>query len=253
MTNTRKLLSVIGKSLAAVAAIVLVAPSMAFAVPVVFFGENLNPGGAVSGAPLTAHDAFLASLIGVGTETFEGQAGQEAPLNLTFPGSSGNITATLAGQGGVCDTASTVVGGIGCNGFGRFPTSGNSWFHTTAPGFSVSFSSAISAFGFYGTDIGDFSGQLTATTAGGDIVNFVVPHTVDAPNGSLVFWGFIDADTSYTSITFGASNGTDVFGFDDLIIGDQKQVVPTPEPMTLSLLGLGLVAIAGLRSWRNRA
>ncbi|MCG8614058.1 MAG: PEP-CTERM sorting domain-containing protein [Pseudomonadales bacterium] len=143
-------------------------------------------------------------------------------------------------------------GGIGC-GNGRFPTSGDQYYHTSSAGFEIEFSTGISAFGFYGTDIGDFNGQLTATTAGGAVEVFNIAHTQNAPNGSLLFWGFIDKETSYTTLTFsntGSSN--DIFGFDDLIIGDIGQIVAVPEPAGLALLGAGLLGF-GLSRKRKSA
>ncbi len=144
------------------------APS-AIALPTVFFGEDLNPGGVVplGGNAATARAQFLSQLVGVGNEDFEGiLEGTLPPINLSFPGSSGSITATLSSpSGGVCDTGSGTVGAIGCNGFGRFPTSGDQWFHTT-DAFSIQFSSNVAAFGFYGTDIGDFQGQVNADAHG---------------------------------------------------------------------------------------
>ena len=134
------------------------APS-AVALPTVFFGEDLNPGGIVpvGGNAATARAQFLSQLVGVGNEDFETiPAGTVPHIDLSFPGSCGTITATLSStSGGVCDTVSGTVGGIGCNGFGRFPTSGDQWLHTSTE-FTIDFSSPVAAFGFYGTDIGDF-------------------------------------------------------------------------------------------------
>jgi len=220
---------------------------LAHAVPVVYFGENLAPGATVSGDPVTARNNFLAGLTGVGSEDFESTAaGTTPPLALTFPGSTGSITATISSAtGGVCNTASGTVGSIGCNGFGRFPTSGTNWYHTTDV-FTITFSNPISAFGFYGTDIGDFTGQITATLNGGATVSLTIPSTINAPNGSLIFWGFIDSADSYTSLQFGnTASGSDVFGFDDLVIGDQGQVIP--EPATLALFGLGFATLGAMR------
>lgn len=244
---------ILGLSLAAAA-------SSAIAVPSIFFGEDLNPGGVVpaGGNAATARASFLSQLAGVGNETFQSIAtGTVPPLALSFPGSIGSITATISTSssipGGVCDTVTAaLVGGIFCNGFGRFPTSGTHWYHTTDQ-FRIDFSDPISAFGFFGTDIGDFSGQLTATLVGGATVNLTIPNTVDAPNGSLLFWGFIDSAASYTSIQFvNTQAGTDVFGFDDMVIGDERQVIPASEPGTLALMGLVLVGLGFTRRWVHR-
>jgi hypothetical protein len=100
--------------------------------------------------------AFLANLVGVGTETFEGFAdGSDAPLAVTFPGAG---TATLLGSGFIDNVPS------GTNGVGRFPISGNQYWDSSFS-FSINFSAPVAAFGFYGVDIGDFSGHLTLTLA----------------------------------------------------------------------------------------
>ena len=127
-------------------------------------------------------------------------------------------------------------------------------------GFTLTFTEAITAFGFYGTDFGDLAGALSidllrnSTDAKGD--SFTVQHTIGSDAaGGLVFWGFEDAE-GYMAIRFNISqtntapNRFDVFGFDDMVIGRRASTPPpdpVPEPATIALAGLSLAALAATR------
>jgi hypothetical protein len=234
-------------------ALSLTAATVAHAAPTLFFGENQTPSATVSGAPLTARTNFLASLSGVSSQGFEGfTTGTSAPLTLGFTGSGGTtLGATLTGSGSVADFAGSA---------GRFNTTagGSKWWEVSG-NFAISFATPISAFGFYGTDIGDFNGQVTLDlldTTGAHTL-LTVANTVNGNNGSLLFWGFVDSAKTYSQITFGNTNsGTDFFGFDDMVIGDTNQVCTVncgtiPEPTSLALVGLGLFA-AGMSARKAR-
>ena len=210
-----------------------------------FFGEDLYPGGSVAGAvnSQAAADSFYSHLTNVGVEDFESFSnGDSAPIVADF-GAAG--TATITGDGSI----------YGPSGAGRFATSGTHyWEVSTESGFTLTFSDPVAAFGFWGTDIGDFLGQLIVTLSNGTSYN--VPHTINAPNGSALFWGIIDTDSLFSSVSFTKDQGaasSDYFGFDDFTIGSETQVVPepgsVPEPSTFILLGLSL---AGLMTFRKR-
>jgi hypothetical protein len=210
---------------------------------VTFFGEDLNltgdPRVATPANSSAASGRFLANLASVGTETFEEfRTGTFVPLSVNF---SGLGSALLSGTG-------TVVGGN--DGGGRFPISGTQYLLTDAGGgFNLRFSSAVSAFGFYGTDIGDFGGQilLTLTDVNGQISTLTVPNTVGSngsTSGSVLYFAFLDNADAYTNIQFSDTSVPDVFAFDNISVGS---VNAAPEPGAFALMGLGMVSLFGLR------
>ena len=234
------------------------------------FGELLIPIPAQStyGAPATARGEFLNKLNGTaGSHDFENNGIwnlADTPLGVRFnngtTGTGANvIDATLAGTGQV----GTATGG-------RFnTTAGGSRFLQVSTGteFTLSFSTAIAAFGFYGTDIGDFGGVLslilTPWNGGPDETLVVRPQSNQAAaSGALLFYGFADMSSEYRRITFvslGTTSDQDFFGFDDLVVADRGQIrVPTtppgvPEPGSLALAGLALFAAGYARKARKAA
>lgn len=220
--------------LAGVALATVTSPANAAAT--IFFGENQNPGGAVSGDPETARNSFLSNLsAGVNTEDFESLATGAPPLPLVFNGGLGPITATLTGTGALVGSPVT----------GTFATSGSQFYDNQFDSFTISFDSAIAAFGFYGTDIGDVSAALEITLDMGLASErmFTVNNTIDGNNGSLLFWGITDTANPFTTVSF-AQSGSDRFGFDDLTIGDVSQVTGgVPEPGTWAMMLLGFFGL----------
>jgi len=213
-----------------------------FAAPFTFFGYDTGLGENQRLTTYTnaaaASENFLSYLIGVGTEDFEDvSVGSYSPMQLIFPGTG---TATLTGSGARIDSTN----GNGTNGVGRYAISASHYVESGDKGFTVTFSDPVSAFGFWGVDIGDFGGDLIIQTTNGS-------YTLDTknnPGGSVLFWGIIDTDL-FKSVTFSnTAAGTDYFAFDDMTIGSLAQVDPeklseVPEPNTIALVGAGLTGV----------
>jgi hypothetical protein len=226
------------------------------AAPVTFSGIDNNGNANVALATTPNSDAarnnFFTNLVGVGTETFETQTvGNTSPLPINF-GAAG--TATLLGGGIVASVTPGTTNGFGRS---RVPSASSSHYWEVSAGgagnFSVGFSAPISAFGFYGIDIGDFAGTLTLelTDTLNNVTNLAVPAAaINVADGSVLYFGFYDLSTQYTSIAFQTTTGTgDTFAFDNFSIGSFDQVVPAPEPVSIAVLGTGLL---GLRFVRRR-
>jgi hypothetical protein len=236
-----------------------VAATSAHSTPTTYFGENASPSKSVLGDPVAARNSFLQQL----TDTVQ-SLDFEAPsfvvdtnagsngLVLHFNGSSGSkIDATLRGDGIVSKDTSS----------GRFNTTTpvtppGQWWDTSAFQFTIEFSTPISAFGFYATDVGDFRGLLSLKLYSNNVhvKTLDISNTFDTSttNGSLLFFGFVDRSIKYDKISFvtnypPASSQVDYFGFDDMVIGDLAQVKAVPEPASFGLMALGLLAVAAAR------
>lgn len=220
------------------------------AAPVIFFGEDLSVGASVGPNSVAARNNFLSSLTGVGSENFESFAGGTGtPISVSFPGSVGSISANLTSTGGVSvDNAPNA---------GRFATSGSNYLEVSSgSAFTLTFGTAIGAFGFYGTDIGDFVPSnmvITLTDINSVTTQQIVGHSIGSGgNNNSLFWGFTDTTNTYTSITFSNPGGGDIFGFDDFVIGDQQQIVAVAEPGMIAVFGLGLLGL-GIARRKRRA
>jgi hypothetical protein len=213
----------------------------------IFFGEDLGLGETtrlpVDQRPNSdaAQADFLSKLMGIGTEDFETiPVGSTTPLNLIFPGSTGNITATLVDSGSVENIPT------GTNGFGRYPSSGDQLFNDVSSELDIFFDQDIAAFGFVGIDVGDFDGQIIADIRNDGVLieSILIDTTINAPGGSITFFGIIaeGAGEFFDEIDFlDTAPGVDFFGYDEMTIGDPQQII-VPEPGTI----LGLLAVGGL-------
>jgi hypothetical protein len=250
------------KSLRMVVAICFVV-SLALVTPVLvvygaateFFGEDLGLGEGTRLASwpnaAAAEAEFLSHLSGVGTEDFESFTdGAGAPLSIDF-GAAGN--ATIYGDGYISDVPTGTSSG-------RYPISGDKYWTATQT-FYIEFSQPIAAFGFYATDIGDYSGQVIVELVNGGNRTYTIPNTINGSGGSVLFYGIIEDDPAlqFTRANFGnTAAGTDYFGFDDFTIGTLEQVEPPPttvggsaypiNKLLLMLPWIGLAAIVGATS-----
>lgn len=247
------------KSLRMVVAICFVI-SLALVTPVLvvyaaateYFGEDLGLGESTrltSWPNAAAAEAeFLSHLAGIGTEDFESfSGGTTAPLSVDF-GAAGN--ATIYGDGNIADLPSGASSG-------RYPISGDKYWEASQT-FYIEFSQPIAAFGFYATDIGDFSGQVVVELVNGGNRTYTIPNTIGGLGGAVLFYGIIEDDPAlqFTRVNFGnTAAGTDYFGFDDFTIGTLEQIMPSvggsaypTNKLLLVLPWIGLAAIAGATS-----
>ncbi len=225
------------------------------------YDANNNSGTAVKTNSNAASASFQSALSGTSTESFEGFAsGTSAPLTLNFAGSAGPLTATLSGGGSVQSGTANSTGGD------RFPTAGSKYYSAESTNFTITFGSAVAAFGFYATDI-ESDVQLIFTRVSGATETYGFASlfpTVNygtafgSPTASVNFLGFINTTDLFTKVTFGQGGNSsgDVLGFDQMTIGDARQVVnppsgAVPEPATWAMMIAGFGMVGGAMRRRS--
>ena len=218
-----------------------------------FLGQDAN---GTSNVILTATPNSLAAqeaFYGLRTpqvEDFEGQAVGAGTRTLAFGSGNTAVNATLSGINGAVQSVSTPTDG-------RYSVPGGNrfWAATASSGgdtFSIRFDAKVEAFGFFGIDIGDFQGSLSMELLDADdnmVGNgFRVNTLASGQDGSVLYFGIRAQSESewFRGIRFRPTNTTteiDLFAFDSFtVIGAPRPLSQIPEPGTLALIGLALLA-----------
>lgn len=159
--------------------------------------------------------------------------------------SSGGFATSTAGASTFADFDSPIAAGAtisgGISNGGANPGAGGNWLAASTP-VTVTFTSMQDYFGLYWGTNDDVFNQLefyNGTTLLG---------TVQGAGGPNAFWNITAGGPSdyfdSVRLTMGVLNGSCCFEFDNLAA---RGAFAVPEPHTTTIVGLGLVAMIGLR------
>jgi hypothetical protein len=248
-----------------VLAVFLAGMGAAHAAPTTYFGNNAADQFAfgtvpVGSAAVAERVKFLAALGSQASESFSTATaatvfGGTAVLSQAA-GATGKIESVKIGPGGVFPgrfntTPDPVTGVVG----------DGKWWNTSST-FSITLNSTTAnAFGFFGTDFGDFNGTLKFDLFMGNAMvrsDVLIPGDGGRQNGSLMFYGYTDDQMNFDKVVFKISqvspnpNLQDFIGFDDVVLGKLSgSASGVPEPTSLALVALSL-GLLGASSRRNK-
>lgn len=165
------------------------------------------------------------------TESFESFVTGSSPSLLTFGTNAASLTGTSLEIDTVGDPTATSGGG--------FPITGTNLLWLGPSGmdsfFTVTFSNAQAAFGFYGTDVEFDQFKLTLIGTNGTPRDISVPVTVPQGSGGAFFFGVIDKTIPFTALEFHkVGTSSESFGFDDMTVGVSEQILPRPATVSLN-------------------
>jgi hypothetical protein len=185
-----------------------------------------------------------------------------AAASWTFSNDSADkVAADISGNASITNASGASAGG-------RAPVHGSNYLQggTSSGIFQIDFADAITAFGFWGSDIGDFLADNNCvgdacTGVGSSVLgisfyldNVLVgdefPLTGSSANASSLFWGFVDSGSGFDRVVF--RNMTiggltvDGQGFDLFMIADARDTPngQVPEPSGLLLAAVALLGLA---------
>jgi hypothetical protein len=255
-------------------AICLAAPAQALSL---YTGYDANPNSSSSNTvvlplasrtnSIAAFNSYKANLGGNGvtTESYETVSNSTTAVDGLIQQLSG-VTATYSYTKKTDSTPSTAVvqkaDPNGLTNAGTFPTDGIRGISiNSANNFKIRFASPLSAFSFWGTDLGDNKNTLTVILrkAGVNVQSKLIDYLdANAGNSSVFFFGGIAQNAAEqfdeVELLSSISSEGDAIGLDQLTVGTAAQLTPqssnaVPTPALLP----GLIALAAGARRRSKA
>jgi hypothetical protein len=211
---------------------------------------------------IAAFNSYKANLGGNGvtTESYENISNSTTAVDGLIQQLSG-VTATYSYTKKTDSTPGTAVVSKGLLDNGTFPTDGIRGISiNSANKFKIRFASSLSAFSFWGTDLGDNKNTLTVILrkAGVNVQSKLIDYLdANAGNSSVFFFGGIAQNAAEqfdeVELLSSISSDGDAIGIDQLTVGTAAQLTPQSKPVPTPALLPGLVALAAGARRRSKA